>query len=59
MANVFYNEWDVESDHIDTTEPRKESRSGRWSTRRTVAFTVLVCGAFWVAAGYAIVHFFF
>jgi hypothetical protein len=28
----------------------------RWSARKTVAFIVLTCGAFWAAVAYGVAH---
>lgn len=46
--------------HAEASLRESKSRTdGKWSTRRTVAFVVLVCSAFWVALGFAAFKLFF
>tara|TARA_Y100000052_G_scaffold13882_1_gene13529 strand:+ start:185158 stop:185316 length:159 start_codon:yes stop_codon:yes gene_type:complete len=39
---------------VDAIPLHERDKKEKWSTRRTIAFSLLVCGAFWVAVAFAI-----
>lgn len=46
--------------HEESSLKESESQTNeKWSARRTVAFVVLVCSAFWIVVGFAAFKLFF